>query len=76
MNGTEPPLDRPTRMRIDAARCQQGRLCQLLAPEIERDRPIAVTSATLEAMAACPTGALGWDESEPSPKAADDDADG
>lgn len=62
MDASDPPSDRPTHMRIDPTRCRQGRLCTLLAPEIDGRTRIDVTPATLDAMASCPTGALTWDE--------------
>lgn len=62
MDASDPPRDRPTHMRIDRARCRHGRLCSLLAPEIDGWTRIDVTPATLDAMASCPTGALTWDE--------------
>lgn len=58
---------RPNAMRIDKACCVYCELCYLIAPII-RDNPncIPVTSDTLEAMAACPGGAIVWYEEEAS----------
>ena len=54
---------RPTAMRIDRARCIHCELCYAVAPII-RNTPerIPITSETLEAMAACPVGAIVWRE--------------
>ena len=54
---------RPTAMRIDRARCIHCELCYAIAPIIH-DTPecIPITSATLEAMATCPVGAIVWRE--------------
>jgi ferredoxin len=51
-------------MRIDRLLCQRGDLCRLLAPEVGDGRHVPVTPDTLAAMAACPTGALGWREED------------
>lgn len=59
------PIRRPHEMRIDPLRCQRGDLCRLLAPEVGDGRHVPVTPDTLAAMAACPTGALGWREEDP-----------
>lgn len=64
---------RPNAMCIDKARCVHCELCYLIAPVI-RDDPnhIPITSDTLEAMAACPGGAIVWCEGdEGSGKASD-----
>jgi ferredoxin len=67
---TTPPLPtdrgsprRPDAMRIEFARCIHCELCFDIAPVI-RDAPerIGVSAATLDAMAACPTGAIVWCE--------------
>lgn len=58
--------DRPTAMRIDPDRCTHGGGCRLLAPEIEDAERIPLTPATLDAMAACPSGALGWADDAPA----------
>lgn len=48
-------------MRLDVARCIHCDLCAVIAPVILVDPTrIPVTAATLEAMAACPTGAIVW----------------
>ncbi len=60
------PRLRPHAMRIDPDRCQHGKLCQLLAPEIGDGRDVPVTPDTLLAMASCPTGALSWREADPT----------
>ena len=66
MDGPLPRRDRPVLMRIDPARCLHGGACRLLAPEIVDPERIEVTAATLDAMAACPSGALTWREDLPS----------
>jgi ferredoxin len=52
-------------MRVDAAACVRCELCDALLPGVlvgpER---IPVAPAALEAMAACPTGAIVWCEDE------------
>lgn len=53
-------------MRIDRTRCLHGGACRLVAPEIDDTERIAVTSATLDAMAGCPSGALTWVEEPPA----------
>jgi ferredoxin len=54
-------------MRLEEDRCIHCELCAEIAPVILVDPArIPVTVATLEAMAACPTGAIVWcDEPEP-----------
>jgi ferredoxin len=61
---------RPETMRVDAARCIHCHLCHDIAPTIrEAPHRIPVSAATLDAMAACPTGAIVWcDEVEPRRK--------
>ena len=50
-------------MHIDRGRCAGTGLCELLAPSVATDPDdIPVTRESLEAMAACPTGALSWSE--------------
>lgn len=56
--------DRPRAMRIDRTRCLNGGACRIVAPEIDDTERIAITSATLDAMAACPSGALTWVEDD------------
>jgi ferredoxin len=56
---------RPNTIRIDKVRCIHCELCYLIAPIIHGNPDyIPVTSDTLEAMAACPTGAIIWREGE------------
>lgn len=52
---------RPNAMYLDEERCNHCELCHLIAPVI-RDNPqrIPITSATLEAMATCPSGTIQW----------------
>jgi len=54
-------MPRPDAMRLEQARCIHCDLCVVIAPVIIVDPArIPVTDATLEAMAACPTGAIVW----------------
>lgn len=54
---------RPESLRIEEVRCIRCELCFEIAPVIRQDSEyIPVTTATLEAMAACPTGAIVWRE--------------
>lgn len=61
----ERALERPVAMRIDLETCIDCGACDDLMPG-GRERPdrIAVSPATLEAMAACPIGAIVWLEGE------------
>lgn len=56
---------RPDAMRIDEAACIHCELCFEIAP-VFRDgaNRVPVTDETLDAMAACPTGAIRWCEPE------------
>ncbi len=48
-------------MWIDAGACIECGLCEELAPGIRGEAPfVAVTARTLDAMSACPTGAIRW----------------
>jgi ferredoxin len=54
---------RPAFMRVDARRCTGCGLCAELSSAIAaRPARIPVTNAALEAMSACPTGAIVWRE--------------
>ncbi len=54
---------RPLGMFIDRQRCIECGLCDVFAPgTFERTDLIPINEATLEAMAACPTGAILWHE--------------
>jgi len=58
-------LNRPTAMRIDPVRCVDCGACDDLAPGMRAGRErIAIDTRTLEAMAACPVGAILWLEGE------------
>lgn len=59
------PFRRPLGMRIDDGVCIHCGACDDIAPGMrERAARITVTSASLEAMAACPVGAILWLEGE------------
>ncbi len=61
----EMPLRRPAAMRVDLDSCIGCGDCDDLAAGVrERPQPIAVTPASLEAMAACPVGAIVWLEGD------------
>jgi len=58
-------LLRPTAMYVDKARCIECGVCVEIIPGIlEGPEPFGVDEASLEAMAACPTGAIRWSEGE------------
>jgi len=60
-----PDLRRPVAMALDPEVCIECGVCDDLAPGmLERPERIAITQATLEAMAQCPVGALHWLEGE------------
>lgn len=62
------PLQRPTEMRVDPAACVRCELCDALLPGVlAGPERIPVSPAALEAMAACPTGAIVWCEDEARP---------
>jgi ferredoxin len=63
-----PRILRPATMRIDRRRCRRSGLCDLVAPGLRDGTAVRADPDTLEAMAACPSGALAWDE----PPAADE----
>jgi ferredoxin len=57
------PLRRPTAMRIDAVHCVRCGHCDALLPGVlTSPERIPVSPTALEAMAACPTGAIVWCE--------------
>lgn len=58
-------IHRPAAMRIDPRRCRRSGLCRLIAPGLRDATRIPVDADALEAMAACPSGALAWDEPTP-----------
>lgn len=61
------PLRRPTAMRVDAATCIRCDLCGALLPAfLANPERVPMSSAALEAMAICPTGAIVWLEEERS----------
>lgn len=61
----EMPLRRPVAMRVDLDSCIACGDCDdLVATARERPQRIAVTTASLEAMAACPVGAIVWLEGD------------
>ena len=63
--GPAPALKRPVAMHIDLEVCIDCGACDDLAPGIrDRSERIAVSSGTLEAMAACPVGAILWSEGD------------
>jgi ferredoxin len=49
-------------MRIDPRRCRESGLCRLIAPGLHEGSSAPAGPDTLEAMAACPSGAVAWDE--------------
>ncbi len=54
-------------MRVDLARCVRCELCDALLPGVlAGPERIPVSAAALEAMAACPTGAIVWCEDRAS----------
>lgn len=58
-------IARPVAMTIDEGACIDCGACDELAPGIRgREGPVPVGEATLEAMAACPVGAIVWMEGE------------
>lgn len=56
-------LLRPTAMYVDRARCTECGMCLEIKPGI-LDAPelFGIDDESLEAMAACPTGAIRWSE--------------
>lgn len=63
-----PPLHRPPAMRVDAAACLRCDLCDTVLPgALAHPERIATSPAALEAMAACPTGAIVWLEEAADP---------
>jgi len=58
---------RPDFMHIDPVRCIGCGLCEDIAPGMwDNLQQVPVTGRTLEAMSACPTGAIRWLEKEDS----------
>jgi ferredoxin len=55
-------IHRPAAMRIDPRRCRRSGLCRLIAPGLAEGTSVPMGPDTLEAMAACPSGALAWVE--------------
>jgi len=56
---------RPEFMHVDPVDCIECGLCEQLAPGMwENPDQVPVTGRTLEAMSACPTGAIRWLEKE------------
>jgi ferredoxin len=59
----ERDMRRPDTMYIEWTRCIHCELCYEIAPAIRADpERIAISAPALDAMAACPTGALVWRE--------------
>ena len=58
---------RPDFVRVEAARCLYCSLCELFVPGISAAAPVPVSREALEAMAACPSGAIVWCEA-PAPR--------
>jgi ferredoxin len=70
-----PRLRRPVAMTLDPGACIACGMCGDLVPGLpERSGPIAITPATLEAMAACPVGAIHWLEGAEPHEHRNDDA--
>ncbi len=64
---------RPSHVYVDAGLCILCELCDAVAPGTLRAAsfgPLLADEATLDAMAACPTGAIRWLESEEEHEAA------
>lgn len=54
---------RPQFLRIDPVRCIACATCETFVPGmLDASAPIPVSAAALDAMAACPTGAIRWIE--------------
>lgn len=52
---------RPSLVFVDPQRCIGCEVCEELAPGIlVEERPLIAVESVLEAMAACPTGAIRW----------------
>ncbi len=61
----QPGQLRPDTMWIDPDTCIECGICEEVAPGMRVDEHrIAVSPQTLEAMSACPTGAIRWLEGE------------
>jgi ferredoxin len=60
-----PPIRRPVAIRIDPRRCVHCGLCvDLVGEPLDAPDRIPVSSAALDAMAACPSGAIVWCDDE------------
>jgi len=57
-----PQIHRPATMRIDPRRCRRSGLCRVIAPGLRDGTSVPIDPDALEAMTACPSGALAWDE--------------
>lgn len=58
-------VTRPSHVYVDHKRCIRCDLCEEYAPGIlSKDVPVAARESVLDAMAACPTGAIRWFERE------------
>lgn len=56
---------RPSLVYVDEDRCIRCEVCEEYAPGmLAEERPIAADETVLDAMAACPTGAIRWLERE------------
>ncbi len=56
---------RPSLVYVDEARCIRCEVCEEYAPGmLDAERPIPAEETALDAMAACPTGAIRWLERE------------
>ena len=59
------PSNRPSLVFVDPQRCIKCEVCEELAPGIlAEERPLVAVESVLDAMAACPTGAIRWLERE------------
>ncbi len=64
-------MNRPTALRLDESVCIACEACDDLVPELRTlGRQVPVTDAALDAMAACPTGAIRWADAAPDAAAA------
>jgi len=59
------PSTRPSLVFVDPQRCIRCEVCEELEPGIlAEERPFLAAESVLDAMAACPTGAIRWFERE------------